>query len=75
MIITKEQQEAMVRNYRKEHSTDECIWYLKGLYTAVDTIQEKLREEHSADERIGYLNGFNVALELVERSYKDTNKT
>jgi hypothetical protein len=41
MIITKEQQEAMVNNYRKEGRTEyECMGFADGLSAMLDLVCE-----------------------------------
>lgn len=39
MLITKEQQEALINNYVKEkHTTDECIGFIDGIIKTMELI-------------------------------------
>ena len=47
MLITKEQQEALVQNYMNEnHTTDECIGFVDGINKTLELI-EKINESKS----------------------------
>lgn len=47
MLITKEQQEALVQNYIKEnHTTDECIGFVDGINKTLELI-EKINQSKS----------------------------
>lgn len=39
MLITKEQQEAILNNYIKaKHSTDECVGFMDGMVAMLDLV-------------------------------------
>ncbi len=41
MIVTKEQQEAILNKYIKEnHNTDECIGFVDGINAALDLVNK-----------------------------------
>ena len=49
MIITKEQQEAWLRNYAKDHNTDECYGFIDGINKAIEVIARNLEAEIADD--------------------------
>ena len=57
MIITKEQQDALVDKYIKEkHNRDECIGFIDGLNAMLDLIykieQRRINEHNELQNRI-----------------------
>ena len=45
MLITKEQQEALVHNYIKaKHNTDECIGFIDGVHETMKLIERIYKE-------------------------------
>jgi len=44
MIITKEQQEAWLTNYAKDHNTDECYGFIDGMNKAIEVISKSLEQ-------------------------------
>ena len=41
MLITKEQQEALINNYAKEnHSQDECLGFIDGVEKAMELVEK-----------------------------------
>ena len=40
MLITKEQQEALVSNYMKTHNTDECIGFIQGINAIIELMSK-----------------------------------
>lgn len=40
MILTKGQQEKIVRKYAKEHNTDECIGFVDGINATIGLINK-----------------------------------
>jgi hypothetical protein len=48
MLITKEQQEALVHKYINEkHNTDECIGFIDGVYEAMKLIERIYKESET----------------------------
>ncbi len=46
MIITKEQQEAILNNYMKEkHNADECSGFIDGMNAMYDLINRLMEQE------------------------------
>tara|TARA_R110002033_G_scaffold44181_1_gene86759 strand:- start:1866 stop:1991 length:126 start_codon:yes stop_codon:yes gene_type:complete len=41
MILTKEQQEAMLKEYMKTHTTDECSGFIDGINAIIKLINKK----------------------------------
>lgn len=55
MIITKEQQEALLHKYVKErHSTDECIGFIDGIERLMDLITKSMKNESNTNTKIHY---------------------
>lgn len=40
MLITKEQQGALVSNYMKTHNTDECIAFIEGINAILELMHK-----------------------------------
>ena len=52
MIVTKEQQEALLNKYIKDkHNTDECIGFVDGINAALE-LMDKLFESHKQSQRL-----------------------
>lgn len=52
MIITKEQQEALIDNYiKKKHNQDQCVGFIDGVVATIDLISkiEQKREDDYND--------------------------
>lgn len=44
MIVTKEQQEALLAKYAKDHTSTECIAFIEGLSAAFELVGKILDE-------------------------------
>ena len=51
MIVTKEQQEALLNKYIKDkHNTDECVGFVDGINAALE-LMDKLFESHKQSQQ------------------------
>ena len=51
MIITREQQVAMVRKYLSTHNHDQCDGYADGLTDMLNLIAEKLKPQNASTQK------------------------
>ena len=45
MIITREQQEAIVNKYAKDHNTDELLGFVDGIVATIELVDRILKSQ------------------------------
>ena len=89
MLITKEQQEALVNMYVKDkHTTDECIGFIDGVNSIMELIGKIDKEKGTTDIEIilidflsflnknGYINDYDFVYETqIKKFIKQINKS
>lgn len=88
MLITKEQQEALVYMYvRDKHTTDECIGFIDGVNSIMELIGKIDKEKGTTDIEIilidflsflnenGYINDYDFVYETQIKKFINQIKT